>query len=292
MQAAAGQPPATRIAYLELEDPEDADVIGGEAVFAGDRAVGGDHFRRLRAQQREESVFCLCSAGTGEARASGSVCWCWASDGRRGCLKPPSTIRRIASCAGDQPLETGPRPRQSGQTSFSPSIVRVRCRIRSRGCRGMGWSVTRVVPVWKKSRPGEILGPLTAAEKFHDGFESERNHLPRELHGGRPDHAAGDISYPGAAPIDRHQQHLFLPAPRFQGPIRAGGGGLIDGIDEINLRLPLPAGVPWRPARLLPIPGWPRDRRAGGRSRHTFVGYPSHRSRIPAETPDCAAHPP
>ena len=40
VQAAAGQPPATRIAYLELEDPEDADVIGGEAVFAGDRAVG------------------------------------------------------------------------------------------------------------------------------------------------------------------------------------------------------------------------------------------------------------
>ena len=118
-----------------------------------------------------------------------------------------------------------------------------------------GLSVTSATPVSKKSLPSVVAGRVPSSANCGDRLDAERGHLQRVLLRGGADHAVLDVLDAGAAAVDRDDQHVVLAAHGLQRLVGAGGGGLVDRVDDVDVGV-LPRGGSPSPCGRLPRCRW------------------------------------
>ena len=100
-----------------------------------------------------------------------------------------------------------------------------------------GVSVTRATPVLKKSSPLVTSGAGAACGELRDGLHAELGHLDRVLLAGGLDHALLDAADAGATAVDGDRRARPRLAGRLESLRSAVGGGLVDRVDDVDVRV-------------------------------------------------------
>src|SRR4051812_14903814 len=95
---------------------------------------------------------------------------------------------------------------------------------------------------------------LPGLDERHGGRDAHLRHLQWILLSGRGDLAAADVAHALASAVHRDEDDVLLAPPRLECLVGAGGGGLVDRVDDVDVRILLEAVLHRRlPTRLVAI---------------------------------------